>query len=153
MKRDPRLVRLSWDHHHGLVLSRRILHEAPGATDGELAALYSAVVAEWSRAILPHFHAEGECLLARLIRHGEARPLVEQTSADHVAIQGLVADMRDATTLAERAAAMLTFAERLRAHIRWEEAELFQRSQETMTGPELDAMAAEVEEILGPEVN
>jgi hypothetical protein len=152
MKRDPRLVRLSWDHHHGLVLSRRILREAPGASDAELAALYSDVIAEWSRAVLPHFHAEGECLLARLIRHREAGRLVEQTSADHVQIQGLVADMRDAATTGERTAAMLAFAERLRDHIRWEEAELFARSQETMTGPELDAVAAEVEEMLGPDV-
>ena len=46
MKRDPRLVRLSWDHHHGLVLARRIAIEAPGAPEAALSALYALLSAK-----------------------------------------------------------------------------------------------------------
>lgn len=151
MKRDPRLVRLSWDHHHGLVLARRIALEAPGASESDLSALYAHTLAEWSRAVLPHFTVEGECLLARLLRYSTAADLVDQTSVDHLAIEGLVADMRDATSIEARRAAMLAFGERLRDHIRWEEAELFNRGQAILQDAELNALAAEVLDRLGPE--
>jgi hypothetical protein len=150
VKRDPRLVRLSWDHHHGLVLARRISREAPGADGAALAVLYSDVIAAWSAAVLPHFHVEGECLLARLVRYGDATLQVERTVADHLAIQALVADMRDAADLESRRAAMLAFGERLRDHIRWEEADLFERTQALLSDRELDAMAAEIDAALPP---
>ena len=150
MKRDPRLVRLSWDHHHGLVLALRISREAPAADDAALGLLYGDVLAEWSRAVLPHFHAEEGCLLARLLRHPEGDAVVARTGRDHLEIEALVADVRDATGLETRRAAMLAFGERLRAHIRWEEAELFEVSQAVMTDAELDAMAAEVQVLLAP---
>ncbi len=152
MKRDPRLVRLSWDHHHGLVLALRISREAPAASAETLGALYSDVIAEWSRAVLPHFHAENDCLLARLLRYPASQALVEQTSSDHLEIQGLVADMRDAASVAERRAAMLAFGQRLRDHIRWEESDLFPGTETAFTELELDTLAAEVEEWLGAEV-
>lgn len=152
MKRDARLVRLSWDHHHGLVLARRIRNEAHSVDLEELANLYSHVIAQWSAQVLPHFHAEADCLLSRLLRHSGTEALVERTASDHLDIQGLVAEMRDATTIAERRRVLLQFGQRLHDHIRWEEAELFARSQEVMTSAELDAMATEVTAWLGPDV-
>ncbi len=60
MKRYPALVRLSWDHHHGLVLARRIEKELPGASDEQAAELYADLVRFWAAGLLPHFRAEGD---------------------------------------------------------------------------------------------
>lgn len=152
MRRDPRLVRLSWDHHHGLVMSRRVLKELPDADDERLAALYADLIRFWTAGLLPHFRVEGECLLARLVRHmpASSEP-VARTLSDHLAIEALVANMRDAATLPERRSAMLTFAEVLRDHIRWEEDVLFDVTQTELSDASMDALAAEILEAI-PEV-
>ena len=144
MKRHPALVRLSWDHHHGLALARRIAAEAPGAEAGALAALYGDVLAAWSAALLPHFRAEQECLLARLIRHVDrGHPAVTRTLEEHTAIESLIAAMRDSADLEARRAALVQFGTKLREHIRWEEAELFELAQ-SAAGPEMDAIGADL---------
>ena len=58
MKRDERLVRLSEEHHHGLVFALRLERELPEAGDAELADLYGDLLRFWARGLLPHFHAE-----------------------------------------------------------------------------------------------
>ena len=147
MKRDPRLVRLSEEHHHGLVFALRIERELPGASDDALGALYSDLLRFWSRGLLPHFHAETECLLARLIRHVPTDdPQVHRLQDDHLGIEALVASMRDASTADERRAALAGFGERLRSHIRWEEETLFETAQSSLTSAELDATGREIEE-------
>ncbi len=97
MKRDPRLIRLSREHTQALLLAQRIDRTLPTATDDEAGALYSQLIAFWSAGLLPHFRAEGECLLARLVRH---LPLdderVERLHRDHLHLEALVATMRDA---------------------------------------------------------
>jgi hemerythrin-like domain-containing protein len=149
MKRDPRLVRLSWDHHHGLALARRISGELPGLDGDGLADLYADVLSFWAAGLLPHFRAENECLLARLIRHlPDDAESVTQTQRDHLDIEGLVADMRDATDQFARRDALEAFAERLRAHIRWEEAVLFEVAQSALSEAELDTVGREIDQAL-----
>jgi hemerythrin-like domain-containing protein len=149
MKRAPALVRLSWDHHHGLVLAHRIATELPGLESEDLAGLYSDVLAYWAAGLLPHFHAEHDCLLARLIRHiPDASETIEQTQRDHLDITGLVADMRDAPDQFARRAALEAFGDRLRAHIRWEEAVLFEIAQTSLSEAELATVGREVDEAL-----
>lgn len=150
MKRDPRLARLSWDHHHGLVMALRIERDlaSPGA-DADVERLYADLLRFWSAGLLPHFRVEGECLLARLIRHvPESDEAVQRLEHDHLGMAALVATMRDAADPATRRDALATFGESLRAHIRWEEQVLFARVQEELTGLELDALAADIEEAL-----
>ena len=64
MKRDPSLIRLSRDHHRGLVMSMRIDRDLPGADADEAALIYDQLEAFWAEGLLPHFRAECECLLA-----------------------------------------------------------------------------------------
>ena len=64
MKRDPRLAALSREHTQALMLAQRIRRELPAADDDAAGAIYASVVAFWSAGLLPHFTAEGECLLA-----------------------------------------------------------------------------------------
>ena len=147
MQRDPRLARLSEEHHHGLVFALRIERELPGATDEEVERLYAQLLRFWSRGLLPHFHTESECLLARLIRHRPVDdPQIERLSREHLSMYGLVARMRDATSPGARREALRDFGAILHDHIRWEERELFEAAQAELAEAELDALGAEIKE-------
>lgn len=152
MKRDDRLRMLSWDHHHGLVMSLRIERELPGATAEAAAALYSDLIAFWTAGLLTHFRTENECLLARLIRHVPAdHEAVRRTQLDHLSLEGLVATMRDTADEGSRNAALAEFGANLKTHIRWEESVLFELTQEQLTEGEMDALGADINERI-PEV-
>lgn len=145
MKRDPRLARLSEEHHHGLVFARRIKQEVPHGSEEAIAALYAELLRFWTRGLLPHFHTASECLLARLIRHRPlGDPQVRKMQDEHLAMAGLVARMKDCSTLAERREALTEFGATLAGHIRWEERELFETAQHELTEQELDAMGEEI---------
>ena len=149
MRRDPRLVRLSEEHHHGLAFALRIERELPEADEAALAELYADLLRFWTRGLLPHFHAESECLLARLLRHAAPEDTrVRRLQRDHLGIEALVALMRDRPDGKERREALMLFGESLRSHIRWEERTLFESLQDTLTGEELDAAGREIEERL-----
>ena len=146
MQRDRRLMRLSEEHHHGLVFALRLERELPSAGDTELAALYADLLRFWVRGLLPHFHTESECLLTRLVRHvPPEEERVRRLQRDHFAMETLVARMRDATAIGERRDALASFGDSLRAHIRWEERELFELAQQQLTEAELDATGREIE--------
>lgn len=150
MKRHTALIPLSREHNTALVLALRIDREAPGADVAGIAAIYDVVISFWARGLLPHFRAENECLLARLIRHVKPdHELIARTQRDHLGIEALVADMRDNPDIAFRRRVLLAFAERLRTHIRWEEDELFQSTQELLTDSEMPALGRDVTERVG----
>ena len=147
MKRDPRLARLSEEHHHGLVFALRIERELPAASEEEVERLYADLLRFWARGLLPHFHTESECLLARLIRHRPVDdPQIERLHADHLSMYGLVARMRDAATHIDRRRALREFGATLHDHIRWEERELFEVAQAELEEAELDALGSEIAE-------
>jgi hypothetical protein len=148
VKRDPALVRLSWDHHHGLALALRIARELPAADEGEVTALRNDLLRFWSAGLLPHFHGESDCLLARLLRRVDADDeLVRRTLGDHLALARLVADLKDGADSVE---ILDRFGALLRAHIRWEESVLFERVQILFTPDELAALGVDLEEALPP---
>lgn len=147
MKRDDRLRILSWDHHHGLVMSLRIERELPNADSDGLAALYSDLITFWSAGLLPHFRTENECMLARLTRY---LPLeheaIRRTQTDHLTMEALVATMRDTEEEATRREALAEFGATLKTHIRWEESVMFEETQQRLTESEMDALGAEIAE-------
>lgn len=141
MKRDERLVRLSREHTQALMLALRLRREAPAAASERLGQLYSELLAFWAAGLMPHFTAEGECLLARLVRHiAQEDEHVQRLERDHLALFVLVAELRDTADLELRRAALVAFAERIEAHVRWEERDLFPFTETTLTEPELDAL-------------
>jgi hypothetical protein len=138
---------LSWDHHHGLVMSLRIERELPGADSDGLAALYSDLVSFWAAGLLPHFRTENECLLARLVRHlGPEGEPIRKTQADHLSLEALVVTMRDTRDDAVRRAALAEFGAALKTHIRWEESVLFEVTQQQLAEAEMDALGADINE-------
>jgi hypothetical protein len=144
VKRDPNLVCLSREHHDGLVLCLRINRELPDADAAALDALYRDLDDFWEQALLRHFRAESECLLARLIRHVAVDdPMVERLSADHLRLAALVADMRDKPD--KRPAAIQAFGRLLREHIKWEEEQLFEITQRRLAKRELEALGRELD--------
>jgi hypothetical protein len=145
VKRDPALVRLSRDHNRGLVVALHVEHALPVASDAEVDEMLRTVVEFWRTSLLPHFRAECECLLARLVRHaGLSDSLITRTESDHLQVHALVAALRDANDLAERRRLLSDLATLLRDHIRWEESVLFEATQTLLTPPELAALAEDL---------
>lgn len=143
MSRDERLLRLSREHHHGLVMALRIQRELPDAGDQELAGLYGDLMRFWSAGLLPHFAAEDDCLLPSLaVYQDEGLAHAGRLQREHRELEALVGTMRDAGDAAARRAALARFGEVLGAHIRWEERELLEWMQQRLTAVELDAVGA-----------
>lgn len=115
MKRDPRLHRLSSEHHHALVLARSLeSREGPwSASDG------AALAERFATELEPHFRVEEELLLPPLA-FTSARALAERTRADHEALRAALEAARAGDAEAARALGAL-----LREHVRMEERELF----------------------------
>lgn len=145
MKRDARLIRLSREHTQALMLAQRIERTASDASDQTLGDLYSTLIAYWSAGLLPHFSGEGECLLARLVRHV---PIDDQRvlrlHRDHLGMAALIASMRDSQDLKPRREHLLAFAEALRTHVRWEENVLFPLTESVLEPDELDALGTDL---------
>ena len=129
MKRDPSLIRFSRDHNRGLVVAVRVLREAPSANEEQLAKLISDVLDFWQTALLPHFRAECECLLARLARQlAIDDALITRIQSDHLRLNALRVSLEERPGLASSRELLQEMAERLRDHIRWEEAVLFEQT-------------------------
>jgi hypothetical protein len=148
-KRDPSLVRLSRDHHRGLVWAMHIDRHLPTASQVQFEAMYVELLSFWEGGLLPHFRAECECLLARLARRtaiqtGDGEDLIERTQRDHLQINMLFNTMRDSADPAVRRETIVLIADLLRRHIRWEERVLFEITQEVLTGDELAALERDV---------
>jgi hypothetical protein len=147
MKRDQNLVRLSRDHHRGLVLAMRLERDLPGATDTAAATIYHDLSVFWQEGLLPHFRAECECLLARLVRHvAPQHELIRKTQEDHLHIESLMAALQDTDDPDLRRQYVMTLGQHLREHIRWEEAVLFERAQEELTMSEMAALGSDLAE-------
>ncbi len=133
MKRDPSLIRLSRDHQRGLALAKRIADVLAGTDDASLDQLTDETLDMWENGLVPHFRAECECLLARLARQvGAGDALITRTQHDHVQAHALVTSVREAPDESERRHALAELGTLLRDHIRWEEATLFEATQQLL---------------------
>ncbi len=149
-RRHDSLIPLSREHHSALVMALRIDREIPDGDEADVRGVYDALIAFWAQGLLPHFRAETECLLARLVRHVDVEDeLVRRTERDHRGMAALVARMRDTDDLQARRGLLLEFAKTIRAHIRWEEDVLFAETERLLTAPEIAALGAEVAERVG----
>jgi quercetin dioxygenase-like cupin family protein/iron-sulfur cluster repair protein YtfE (RIC family) len=127
-------VPLSHDHHHALVAARR-LRQAAGGPPGswpEAAAAFAAFLAAESTV---HFREEEE-LVFPLLHGRDPEGLVERAVIDHAALRGLVREL----TAAPEPALMREIADRLEAHVRLEERELFPAVEACAGDEALDAL-------------
>ena len=133
MKRDIRLHGLSSDHHHALVLARRIRQ---AAADGALdAAFVQTVQARYTEELAPHFQVEEDLLLPALQEANETA-LVDRTLAEHVELRALLANAG-----AGQHDCLERFASLLEAHVRFEEQQLFGACERLLDESVLDQVA------------
>lgn len=125
MTRDARLHGLTSDHHHALVLARRVAREH--AVGG--AELVHAVCEAFERELAPHFAVEEEVLLPARAEVG-ASDLAERTREEHAMLRGhlAAAEAGDAGRLAD-------FAALLERHVHFEENELFPATEARLFFP------------------
>lgn len=106
MKRDPRLIPLSREHHAALRLGRQLIA-------GEGDELLSAMLPE----LHAHFAEEERTLLPRLAAHGEGA-LVRRLRDEHDQLRALFAAAQRGERQAEAGQALID-------HVRFEERTLF----------------------------
>jgi len=147
MKRNPALHPLSWEHHSALtaiVLVRRQIEA--GVPEVRLRAIAREFVDFHRDALRPHFRHEEEWLLPRLLGHLSLQDdLVSTTLHDHVAIHRLVLEL----DVAERdgrdpRSALVRLMDRLEAHVRFEERELFVKVEACLSPEEMDALGRQL---------
>jgi len=127
-RRAAPLVPLSWDHRNTLLLCTTIERSLAGDSrfgDGDVDGLRGRVLTHGDRHLLPHFGDEEMLLVPMLRRLGdEGAAFAARMIAEHVDIGAVLARVR----LAPRdrvEVALRSFAALTRAHVRFEERELY----------------------------
>ena len=128
LPRDVRLRGLSSEHHHALVLARRVITQQVPWTQADADALGQ----QFDLEIDPHFKIEEDVLLPAL-RSAGAGHLVERTLQDHAALRAQLKAARLGDATAARA-----FASGLTEHVRFEERELFPACETLLDDSVLD---------------
>ncbi len=117
MKRADNLAPLSRDHHHALVVAKRLLSHASDTDDGILQAYWRTARADLLTELSEHFRCEEHSF--GVLLKGEYK---QRLFADHQHLCELL--------LEDSCDAALQFARCLKAHVRFEERELFNWLQE-----------------------
>jgi hypothetical protein len=130
MKRHPALLPLSRDHHHALVIARR-LRQATTQTAAETTA---AFLTHWHSEEKRHFRVEEELLLPAYTAHGDpGHPAVHRMLDDHTVIR----DDAERLTEAPSLELLHDLGSRLSAHVELEEHEVFPLVEVTIPEPDL----------------
>lgn len=136
MKRVAALRDLSDDHHTALVLARRCRQSA----GSEAQSLWKLVRETFVLHLDPHFRIEDVHLLPALDSIGEAE-LAQRIRDDHAALRAAASDA------GSDAEALVRFGERLDAHVRFEERQVFGPTQDRLPDAALAAIARACREI------
>ena len=144
MLRDKNLIPLSHQHQHALALCVRV-DRAIQAGKVELEAWQAEITQIFEQEIGFHFAAEEKELFPAAARFPQVKPLLEELAAEHVALRDFFSRAA-ARTL--DAASLQTFVDKLAAHIRKEERQLFEEMQKRMGRQELAALGTALEKAL-----
>ena len=144
MLRDKNLVPLSRQHQHALALCVRIDRASP-IPESDLAAWQGEIAQHFRAEIRVHFAAEEQFVFPRARTFAELNLLVDELLSEHVWLRERFAR---AEAKSMSAAEVVEFAQRLSAHIRKEERQLFERLQEVVNAEELARMGQRLDETL-----
>jgi hemerythrin-like domain-containing protein len=142
MKRHPALAALSRDHHHGLVIARR-LRQATSDTVTETAEMF---LNHWHSEEKHHFRLEEEVLLPVYALHGDVRhPAVIRMLLDHVLIrsdaESLVVGVAHQTMPLQT---LHNLGVRIVDHVTLEEREVFPLIEASLPDDELRALGERI---------
>ncbi len=134
---------MSSDHQPSLALAVRLRRVPPHAPVALWRELAQAAHALFTREILPHFGLEESRLFPALEQAGGGE-LVRRALEEHAALRAGFERFAalEASRDPQLAAALLAWSERLAAHIRFEERELFAFAQLHLPAAALAAVAA-----------
>jgi hemerythrin-like domain-containing protein len=136
MKRSEALQPLSHQHHQGLFAALQ-LKRAREETAGEARRVFLDF---FDREGAGHFRAEEELLLPAYARHtGCDGPEIVRVLTEHVDLRRRGQDLQAATD--PDPSALRELGERLEAHIRFEERELFPMIEAALPDDELERLA------------
>src|ERR687897_3056911 len=149
MKRHPSLRPFSDDHHQGLVNARQ-LRKAASGEGANSAGTAGNFLDVWQRDTSLHFRKEEEVLLPVLARYGGdlgEQPLLQMLT-QHALIRGLAMQLSDELKQDEvREDTLRSLGEKLEAHIRLEEREVFPLIEETLPERALQEVSSRLEVI------
>jgi len=134
MKREPSLRGLSAEHQEALLFGRRLLEVSTGPEEA-LQGAWELLRRRFHAEVQPHFLTEEQELLPALEALGE-EALVARVWEDHEALRALVSD--DAQPLRIR---LEKLGLRLLAHVRFEEAQVFERASRRLDPEVLERIA------------
>jgi hemerythrin-like domain-containing protein len=144
MLRDKALVPLSRQHQHALALCVRIDRAQPKA-EADLELWQAEITRHFQQEIRLHFAAEELVLFPAAKEFDELASLIEELSSEHTMLRE---DFAQAEARSLSVEGMLAFGQRLSAHIRKEERQLFERMQELMSSEEIATLGAVLEDKL-----
>ncbi len=130
IKRNPAIVRFSKDHYFGLLLVWKIRKGFKSSVEPERISRY--VIASFEEELVPHFRDEEVNLFVKLPLNNKMRIRAED---EHKKIYVLIGELRSDNTSKDT---LVSFADLLEKHIRFEERELFNFLQENLSPAELE---------------
>jgi hemerythrin-like domain-containing protein len=144
MLRDKNLIPLSHQHQHALALCVRI-DRALQAGGVELEPWLAELQQIYEQEIGAHFAAEEKEIFPQAARFADLQPLVDDLLREHAVLRELFVK---AATRAMTTEELKAIGERLSAHIRKEERQLFEGMQKEMSVDELSQIGAALEHAL-----
>lgn len=143
MKRNKNLIELSRDHHHGLLLGWKIKQGFKRKVALSEIAEYIVHFAE--EALFPHFDEEENQVLIYLDKEDDLR---KQVIEEHAEIRELIKQI--SVNRLTDTSAFLGLADKLEAHIRFEERILFPHMENTLSEEQLDEIGLLIGDIHTP---
>ncbi|MBZ5680695.1 MAG: hemerythrin domain-containing protein [Acidobacteriia bacterium] len=144
MLRDKSLIPLSHQHQHALALCVRIDRATP-VPNADLEAWQAEIAQHFQQEISIHFAAEESVLFPAAREFAELAPVVEELLAEHAV---LCEDFASAQERRMTAQSLRAFAQRLTAHVRKEERQLFEGMQKRMSGESLAKLGLHLDNAL-----
>jgi len=133
MRRSEALEGLSREHHHALVLARRLRQ----ATSANADVVTRSFLAAWHARERRHLEIEEEVLVPSLAHHGlAAHPAIRRMRVEHVAIRRRAEELDQAPAHAE---VLRALGRCLNEHVRHEERTVFPLVEASLS---LDALHA-----------
>ncbi|MBK7421850.1 MAG: hemerythrin domain-containing protein [Propionivibrio sp.] len=119
MKRHQKLQELSRQHHGALQLALKARRAALSEDQTQIKVLSAACFAAFYAQLDPHFAVEENTLL-HILRTASEDKLVARLECDHKELRRLSVQLQQPAAMT-----LLSFAELLASHVRFEEREMF----------------------------
>jgi hemerythrin superfamily protein len=146
MKRFEQIHYLSWDHRNTLLEAFNIQKYIDTLSDKEISQKRIEAINHYEKDLLPHFRAEEECLLPRMILNQNVNSdLIRKTLDDHILIHSLFLLLKKENSDFQKIKSILKeIAKALNEHIRFEERELFEHSQAILSIDDFNEIQKEI---------